>query len=227
MNTSRPFVLASGSPRRSFLLKECGFHFVVHPTHASEEFEEDMEVELVPEFLAIKKAKAAVQLANVDQLILTADTVVIFNNAILNKPQNTQEAIQMLSLLSGNTHKVITAVCLATRSTLETIEEISWVTFHDLDLIDIEKYVQQFKPLDKAGAYGAQECLPETYDPCSGQERAFLQRIKNATILEKSKPDPSTAKPLTAIKEIAGSYFNVMGLPIAKIYDRLLALANQ
>jgi septum formation protein len=226
MEISNSFVLASGSPRRAFLLKECGFQFIVQPTDAPEDFEDDMEVELVPAFLATKKAEAALLSAKSDQLILTADTIVIFNGAILNKPQSTHEAIEMLSLLSGNTHKVITAVCLATQSRMETIEETSWVTFRDLDMADIEKYVHQFKPMDKAGAYGAQECLPENYDPLSGHEKAFLQRIKNTTILQKSKPEPGALRPMIAIQEIAGSYFNVMGLPIAKIYDRLLALTK-
>ena len=226
MNIPKSLVLASGSPRRAFLLKECGFQFSVKPTHAPEDFDEDMEVEVVPAFLATKKAQEAILSAKPDELILTADTVVIFNGTILNKPQSVQEAVQMLGLLSGNTHKVITAVCLATPSNLETIEETSWVTFHDLRTADIEKYVHQYKPMDKAGAYGAQECLPENYDPCSGHERAFLQRLKNTTILQKSKPDPSDERPLIAIKEIAGSYFNVMGLPIVKIYDKLVALSK-
>lgn len=220
--SAKSLILASGSPRRAFLLNECGFEITVQPTHASENFDPEMEVEKVPAFLAMKKAEAACLSIQPNQLILTADTVVIFNGNILNKPQSEAEAIDMLSMLSGNTHKVITAVCLASSAGLETIEETSWVTFFDLKLEDIKNYVAHFKPMDKAGAYGAQECLPENYNPCSGHEREFLQRINNPHMLEKSKPQAFTSKPLLAIQEIAGSYFNVMGLPIAKVYDKII-----
>ena len=221
-NTTKSLILASTSPRRAFLLKECGFEFTVRPTHASEDFDPEMEVEKVPAFLALKKAGAATSSIQPNQLILTADTVVIFNGKILNKPQSDNEAIGMLKTLSGNTHQVITAVCLATQDRIETIEEISWVTFFDLKENDIKNYVCHFRPLDKAGAYGAQECLPENYNPCSGYELNFLQRINKPNLLQKSKPEEYPTKPLIAIQEIAGSYFNVMGLPIAKVYDKIM-----
>ena len=158
---TRQLVLASGSPRRAFLLKECGFDFTVQPTNASEDFDDDMNVNEVPAFLAGKKAEAAFKTIQPNQLVLTSDTVVIFENKILNKPESSMQAIEMLTKLSGNTHKVITAVCLLTKDGIETIEENSWVTFLDLKRADIERYVEHFNPLDKAGAYGAQECLPD------------------------------------------------------------------
>ena len=213
-------ILASGSPRRAFLLKECGFEFTVKPTNASEDFDDDMDVMLVPAYLASKKAEAACQSIQPNQLVLTSDTVVIFENQILNKPESPKQAIDMLTMLSGNTHKVITAVCLITQDGMETMEENSWVTFRDLKRDDIERYVEHFKPFDKAGAYGAQDCLPENYSPLSGYERDFLNRINKPDLLIKSKSEYPVA-PLVAIEEIAGSYFNVMGLPIAKLYDTL------
>lgn len=219
---TRQLILASGSPRRAFLLKECGFDFIVQPTNASEDFDDDMNVNEVPAFLAGKKAEAAYKTIQPNQLILTSDTVVIFENEILNKPESPKQAIEMLTRLSGNTHKVITAICLLTKDGMETIEETSWVTFRDLKHNDIVRYVEHFKPLDKAGAYGAQECLPDNYSPLSGHERDFLKRINKPDLLSKSKP-AYTVEPLVAIEEIAGSYFNVMGLPVARLYDTLLA----
>lgn len=218
----RQLILASGSPRRAFLLKECGFDFIVQPTHASEEFDANMDVHEVPAFLAGKKAEAAYKTIQSDQLVLTADTVVIHENEILNKPNYSEQAIEMLLRLSGCTHKVITAVCLTTKHGMDTLEEVSWVTFKNLAKNDVERYVEHFKPLDKAGAYGAQECLPESYNPLSGHERDFLNRINKIDLLSKSKPS-YPVEPLVAIEEIAGSYFNVMGLPIAKLYDKLRA----
>ena len=221
MRAQRQLVLASGSPRRAFLLKECGFEFIVRPTHATEDFDEDMPVNEVPAFLAAKKAEETIKFIKKNQLVLTADTAVIFENQILNKPCSATEAVEMLSRLSGNTHKVITAICLITESGAEAIEEISWVTFRELHRDNIKRYVEHFKPMDKAGAYGAQECLPYNYNPCSGHERDFLKRIGNTSLLLNSKPKEYTVKPLIAIQEIAGSYFNVMGLPIARLYDKI------
>ena len=222
-SATRQLILASGSPRRAFLLKECGFDFIIQPTNASEDFDDDTPLAEVPALLAAHKAEAALKTIKKNQLILTADTVVIFNNTILNKPNTPAHAVDMLMQLSGQTHKVITAVCLVSKDYVETIEELSWVTFRELSITDIKSYVDNFKPLDKAGAYGAQECLPENYNPCSGYERDFLKRISNTTLLQRSKPEKNQSKPLIAIEEIAGSYFNVMGLPIAKLYDILKA----
>ena len=216
-------ILASNSPRRAFLLKECGFEFEIRPTHTDESFDPDLEATEVPKLLASKKAEASIFSLKHNEIVLTADTVVIFNNVILNKPVNDVEAVQMLQRLSGHTHKVITAVCLACNSSREIIEETSWVTFFELSESEIKTYVTQYKPFDKAGAYGAQECLPSGYNPCSGHERSFMERIGNLELLTKSKSQSTMHNPFPAIKEIAGSYFNVMGLPIASLYYKLKA----
>lgn len=217
-------ILASNSPRRAFLLRECGFRFEVRPTNASEDFDPEMEVAEVPKMLAATKAKAAIKNLKKHELVLTSDTVVIFENEILNKPGTKDEAIEMLTRLSGQTHKVITAVCLANTFSSEFLEETSWVTFYELKHEDIKNYVTNFKPFDKAGAYGAQECLPENYNPLSGHERIFLHRIGKPDLVIKSRPEVQSVSPMIAIKEIAGSYFNVMGLPIAQVYDKLKSI---
>lgn len=221
MAQTKSLILASNSPRRAFLLKECGFEFEIRPTHAVEDFDPEMDITQVPAFLAAKKAEAALPLLKSNEILLTADTVVIFDKEIINKPQDEQDAIGMLKKLSANTHKVITAVYIVTPVGEELVEETSWVTFRSLAEADIVNYVKNFKPLDKAGSYGAQECLPENYNPCSGYERNFLKRIGREDLLVKSKPNESATTPLVAIQEIAGSYFNVMGLPIAHLYDKL------
>ena len=151
-------------------------------------------------------------------MVLTADTIVILNGRILNKPENESEASEMLSKLSGQTHQVVTAYCMADAGNLEVREEISLVTFNQLNEEDILRYVQNFKPLDKAGAYGAQECLPDDYNPCSEEEKAFINSLSLQDIIAESKPPKLPAEPLIAIQKISGSYFNVMGLPIHKVY---------
>ena len=221
MSKSNSLILASNSPRRAFLLKECGFEFESRPTHADEDFDTDVEIKDVPKLLATRKAEAAIAHLKDSEIVLTADTVVIFDNEILNKPSNELEAIEMLKRLSGQTHQVITAVCLANKARKEIIEEVSWVTFFELRETEIKNYVMHYQPFDKAGAYGAQECLPDNYNPCSGYERIFLDRLGNPELLLKSKSNLTLHNPLVAINEIAGSYFNVMGLPIAHLYDKL------
>ena len=223
MQQRASLILASSSPRRAFLLKECDFEFHVRPTHAAEDFDPETPVNEVPATLATRKAETLIRSIRENELILTADTVVIFENEILNKPKEKPEAIAMLKRLSGNTHKVITAVCLTNKYGSELLEETSWVTFYELSDSAIKDYVENFKPFDKAGAYGAQECLPENYNPCSGHEREFLKRIGKPDLLNQSKPKQNKT-PLIAIREIAGSYFNVMGLPIAHLYDKLKGL---
>ncbi|HWA33016.1 MAG TPA: Maf family nucleotide pyrophosphatase [Cyclobacteriaceae bacterium] len=187
MNTlKQPLILASTSPRRQFLMKEAGFEFRVEKPDADESFPDYMPVEMVPRFLAEKKAEAFKSRLK-DEIVMTADTVVIINGKILNKPADTTEAINMLTALSGKTHKVITAVCLLSQEKQDLFHDTTKVTFKNLTSDEIEFYIDTCKPFDKAGSYGAQDWLG-----------------------------------MVGIEKINGSYFNVMGLPMHKVYRHLM-----
>ena len=154
----RSLILASSSPRRQFLLKEAGFTFVVDSPNIDESFPSSMPLETVPSYLAEKKAKALLPKIK-NEIVLASDTVVILGNKILNKPADRNEAIQMLTMLSGETHLVITAVCLLSREKVVSFDDRTEVTFAKLSQSEIEFYIDHYKPFDKAGAYGAQDWL--------------------------------------------------------------------
>lgn len=219
MNFKRPLILASKSPRRQYLMRELGYDFAIQSPYGDESFDPSMPSETVPEYLARKKANSIDQVS--DEVVMTSDTVVILKNRILNKPADRSEAIQMLSQLSGHTHTVITAVCLKDNTKIQCIKDQTHVTFNRLEMNEIELYVDQFKPFDKAGAYGAQDCLPKGSKPCSEEELAFLAKLGKGDLAEKTFTDPSVGMGMNAIQKINGSYFNVMGLPIHKVYEAL------
>lgn len=154
----RKLILASASPRRQFLLKEIGLEFAIDPPHIDESFPADMPIERIPSYLAEKKAKALLPKIR-DEVVLASDTVVILGKQILNKPADRAEAIQMLTDLSGHTHIVITAVCLLRKEKTDIFEDRTEVTFKKLTREEIEFYVDNYKPFDKAGAYGAQDWI--------------------------------------------------------------------
>lgn len=158
MNLSFPLVLASGSPRRQQLLISAGFVFTIETRNVSEDFPADMPVADVPVYLAQKKAKAF-EAEVKDQVILTADTVVIIDGQVLNKPADDEEAIRMLSQLSGRMHEVITGVCLFSKHKTFTFSDRTEVYFKTLTPEEIRFYVNYYHPFDKAGAYGAQEWM--------------------------------------------------------------------
>ncbi len=155
---NRKIILASGSPRRQFLLGEIGLKFTIDPPHIDESFPSEMPLEKVPSYLAEKKAKALLPKLT-DEIVVAADTVVILGKKILNKPADRAEAIQMLTDLSGTTHIVITAVCLLSNEKADSFEDRTEVTFKKLSKTEIEFYVDNYKPYDKAGAYGAQDWI--------------------------------------------------------------------
>jgi septum formation protein len=158
MNLSRPLILASSSPRRQYLMREAGFTFTVEKPDVDEDFPELLPVEQVARYLALKKAEYFRQ-SIINQIIVTADTVVILNNKILNKPADKPEAIEMLSALSGNTHLVMTGVCILSAEKEESFDDTTEVTFKKLSPEEIEFYIDNYKPFDKAGAYGAQDWI--------------------------------------------------------------------
>lgn len=182
---NRPLILASSSPRRQYLMKEAGFRFTVEKPDVEESFPAELPVDQVARYLAEKKAEYF-RLTMKDEVVLTADTVVIIQNKIINKPEDRAEAIKMLSTLSGNKHLVMTGVCILSQEREECFDDTTEVYFQELSQKEIEYYVDTYKPFDKAGAYGAQDWIG-----------------------------------MVAIQKIVGSYFNVMGLPIHKVYQHL------
>ncbi len=158
INLRYPLILASKSPRRQQLLREAGFEFTIQTLSVNEDYPESMKVEEVPEFLARKKTEGLLHLS-MENIILSADTIVVCNDRILGKPESSQEAYEMLTLLSGKSHRVYTGVCIANKNKCETIVEETEVKFKALNKEEIDYYIKHYAPLDKAGAYGIQEWI--------------------------------------------------------------------
>ncbi len=158
MSLNRPLIVASSSPRRQYLMKEAGFTFTTEKPQVDESFPSNLPVDQVAKYLAEKKGEYF-RLNMKDELVLTADTVVILQNKILNKPQDRKEAIHMLSSLSGNTHIVMTGVCILSKEKETSFDDATEVIFQNLSINEIEFYVDNYKPYDKAGSYGAQDWI--------------------------------------------------------------------
>lgn len=150
-------ILASGSPRRQTLLKEMDVAFTIRLVEVDERYPEDLDTEKVAEYLAGKKAEA--YLISDDELLLTADTVVVLEGEVLGKPANSAEAMQLIRKQSGKLQTVITGVCLRTTSEMLTFSSTTEVQFNHLTDDEIQYYVEKYKPYDKAGAYGIQEWI--------------------------------------------------------------------
>jgi|688.fasta_scaffold13835_9 septum formation protein len=153
-----PFILASNSPRRKEILTQAGFQFTVLPSDVDESFPHEMILQDVPVMLAERKAKALLE-SCANSLVLAADTVVILENEILNKPANKQDALQMLKKLSGKTHEVVTGIALASPNGIVKASDSAFVRFRELADWEIEWYVRGGASLDKAGAYGVQDFI--------------------------------------------------------------------
>jgi septum formation protein len=186
MNHKYQLVLSSKSPRRQQIMKDAGFSFEIRTLDTDESYPETLEVKQVPIFLAEKKAKALESQIKENELIVTADTLVILENKILSKPESKEDAKKMLLELSGKMHLVITGVCFFNKSTQISFDDVTEVYFRKLNQEQIHYYVETFNPMDKAGSYGIQEWIG-----------------------------------LIGVEKINGSYFNVMGLPIHKVYETL------
>lgn len=181
-------LLASNSPRRKELLEMLNIDFkIVSGIEVDESYPQYLQPEEVPSFLSRKKSEAYHSILSDNQMIVTADTIVILDGEILGKPSSTDNAKTMLRKLSGRTHKVVTGVTLSTLQKTVTFSISTAVEFAPLSDEVIEYYVDTFHPLDKAGAYGIQEWIGAV-----------------------------------GIRGIHGSYYNVMGLPVHRLYNELL-----
>ena len=180
------YILASKSPRRQQLLRSLGIDFEVKTKEVDETYPDDLFKNEIPVYLARKKAKPFKYNLCQNELLITADTIVYYENDVLGKPGNNEEARQMLQMLSGHEHQVITGVCLTSAKKQTAFFAVSNVQFKHLTENEIEYYITNFKPFDKAGAYGIQEWI--------------------GTI---------------GITHIEGSFYNVMGLPIQKLYEEI------
>lgn len=152
-------ILASKSPRRQELLGGLGVSFEVRTKETAEDYPPALQAEEVPRFISRLKAKAFLEELSVDELIITSDTTVHLEGSVLEKPKDLEEAKSMLKMLSGKTHRVITAITIASTTYNSTSHASTDVTFAELSDEEIEFYVDNFKPLDKAGAYGIQELI--------------------------------------------------------------------
>jgi septum formation protein len=153
------FILASKSPRRQFLLKDLGLDFEVHTKEVDESFPETLKAGDIPLYLCKKKADAFDADLDDNAIVITADTIVWVNGQVLNKPENFDDAVRMLQLLSGRMHEVYTGVCIKSKNKTKAFYSLTRVYFKNLSLQEIEYYINNYNPYDKAGAYGAQEWI--------------------------------------------------------------------
>ena len=181
-------ILASSSPRRQQFFRELDLDFVIQIKEVEEIYPKELEGTEITDFLADLKSKPFTNLSKND-LLITSDTIVWLHDKALGKPKNEDEAFAMLKELSGKKHEVITSISIKSVAFQKIINDITTVYFKELTDEEINYYIKNHKPFDKAGAYGIQEWL------------GFI-----------------------AIHKMEGSYFNVVGLPIHKLYKELMDL---
>mgnify|MGYP003606257523 FL=1 len=151
-------LLGSNSPRRKELLQSLGFDFEVVSINCNEIYPDNLEVENIASYLSELKANAFRNL-EASEILLTADTVVTFENKVLGKPKNREEAVEMLSHLSGKTHQVYTGISFKTSENIITKIDVADVEFSKITDEEIDFYIKNYQPFDKAGSYGIQEWL--------------------------------------------------------------------
>ena len=181
-------ILASNSPRRKELLAGLGVDYEVRTLpDVDESYPETLQGADKPLYIAKEKADAYVAMMQLGELMITADTIVWLDGKVLGKPRDREDALQMLRTMSGRTHEVFTGVCITTTDWQRSFTAQTEVRFATLSEEEIAYYVDNFQPMDKAGAYGVQEWI------------GFI-----------------------GVENISGSYYNIMGLPVQKLYRELL-----
>lgn len=179
-------ILGSKSPRRKELLSGLGVQFEIRTLDTNEDYPDSLNNREVPCFLAKLKAEALLDSLKSDEVLIASDTIVLLENEILGKPKDAQHAFEMLRKLSGKFHEVITGVHLLSKEKSKSFQVVTNVYFKELSDSQINYYIENYKPFDKAGGYGIQEWIG-----------------------------------YVGISKIEGSYFNVVGLPVAELYDEL------
>ena len=179
-------VLGSGSPRRFDLMTQAGLSFVKRVIEVDESFPIDLELDRIALHVAEKKAYAHKDSMKEDELIITADTIVVYDGKVYGKPKTKKEALDTLLMLSDSIHYVYTGTCLYTSDGIKSFSVKSEVKFGIIKPQEAKKYISEQSPMDKAGSYGIQDWI--------GQTR---------------------------IEWIKGSYTNILGLPLAQLWDAL------
>ena len=180
-------VLCSNSPRRKELLKGLGLNFQTRIIDGIDEsYDKSLPGEDIAKMISEKKAESYKATMSSDELIITADTIVYVDGEVLGKPQDRNDAVRMLKMISGKCHDVITGVCLLTSNKRISFSVKTKVSFAQITDDEISFYIENYKPYDKAGAYGIQEWI------------GYI-----------------------GVDSIQGSYFNVMGLPVQRLYSEL------
>jgi len=153
-------ILASKSPRRQNLMKELGLKFkVISQIPVKEEYPPSLTCDEIPVYLAKLKANSCMDFIDSDTILIAADTIVCLNNEVLNKPDDYQDAFTILKKISGRKHQVITGICIKSKYKEITFNSKSDVYFKELADSEIDYYIKEYKPFDKAGSYGIQEWI--------------------------------------------------------------------
>ena len=177
-------ILASGSPRRQQFFKDMHLDFEVRLKEVEEIYPDHLKASEITDFLAVLKADAFQGELGEKDILVTSDTIVWHNGKALGKPKDYDDAFQILKTLSDSTHEVFTSVCIKSYHKTAILNDVTKVTFSTLSDEAIAYYLENYKPYDKAGAYGIQEWIG-----------------------------------IIGISKIEGSYSNVVGLPVQKVYE--------